>query len=242
MSKLNIHPDLLRDLRLQIPKGFQLSYSKSRGIEDSIIGVRNTKGELVEKVIEKVCISELFKSINPRLVVKDGETIANVIKRVIETYNLPVLEGVDLHHWGDRVHFASRVSYDYTLRVPEDSIIYKGGVDVTLMRSSSVPEDIGLVGLGTSITQAKMVLMSKPWKLANNKLVFSGNRLTKNFRDLIYTNLPARLQRKVTQEQLTDAVVVDYLHDGISDVCFVKVGKETFPIRYKTIESDKPNI
>lgn len=242
MSKLNIHPTLLTNIRSQIPKGFQLSYSKSKDLNRSVIGVRSTSGELIEQYIDKAPIADLFKTINTRFVVEDGDTVESIIKKIIARYDLPILEGIDLHHWGDRVRFVGRDSYSYTLRVPEDSIIYKGGVDVVLIKPTEVPEDIGLVGLGTSIMQAKMVLMSKPWKLSNDKLIFTGNRLTKRFRDLIFTNLPTRLQRKVTQEQLADAVVVDYLHDGISDVCFVKIGKEVFPIRYKTIESDKPNI
>lgn len=242
MSIKNTHPRLVEKISRQLPSGFRIDDLRSSSKDKTVVRIRDTKGNILDKAMDKVHLEDLFKTKTPAVYAEEGNLVLNKVKELLTKLKLDLVSGIDYHTGNNtRVGFRGRDSYTINILAQEDSTVCKGSIELLIISQTDLPKDITLT-LSMSIAQAKLVTMGKVWSLHGNKRIFSGDRLTKGFVDLVFTALPNRLKTKITQEQLLEGKVTDYLHDGISDVMFLTIGKESFPIRFKSIEGDLPNL
>lgn len=241
MKIKNVHPLFLNGLKTQLPPNGVIKSLVSETPVSSII-VAELDGHLVKKRLSKVDLSELLKNTTKEIEVSQGDTLRSVCKAFFLKFNIPALPNVDFEIPGGFVDFKGLNEITQRVVILDDSIGLFGEVDMVLINKNREGGDGAVLEIGMKEVRLKLALVSKEHSLKSGK-VFTSDQLTVAFSKEVGRFITQLGFDNLTHSDLSTGRVTLDTDDGVSRICLVRLlDGRLLPIRYKSLELDKPDL
>lgn len=230
----------------KLPAGYKYVRMYSTCLEESAVEVLHN-GSPKTLSMSKVDISTYFLK-PPVFFVGSSEIYNDLYKEISERYGLGLVDGIDYYD-ANPIEATETMRY-VDMPILKDSYGYYGFIRCYVIKgtkgisSPSIEKDLTTdpVGLGMSLMRLRVYGMT--YVHADRRPIFIKNRLSVGFIDSIVGKIEKAGEKGLanySRDVLIQAVVIDYLNDGLSDLILLRLKNgETVFIRFKSEKGDLP--
>lgn len=230
----------------KLPKGHTYVRMYSTCSEETAVEVLHN-GVPKTLTMPKINISKLFLNL-PVFFVGSTETFNDLYKGISDKYGLGLVNGIDYYD-PNKVEPTEFMRY-VDLPLLKDSHGYYGSIRCYVIKgtkgitSPGIQKDLTNVGqdIGTALMRLRSYGMCSVH--TDRRPIFIRNRLSVGFIDSIVNKIESNGEANLAsycRTALIQAVVIDYLNDGLSDLILLRLDTdETLFIRFKSEKGDLP--